>query len=59
MVNPRTKANLYSVREVAKILGKSPSTVMKMIKNKELMAHKVGWVWVIPESEVEKAKSRQ
>lgn len=47
-----------SVSMCARILGVHPVTVMRLIRRGELPAYKVGKVWRIEQSEIEKLKRR-
>ncbi len=45
---------IYSVSQASKITGMSAPRLMRRIRNGTIQAKKVGWVWVIPKSEVDK-----
>lgn len=50
------KKEQYSVSEAAEGTGMTTPRIMRRIKNETIKASKVGWVWIIPASEVEKLK---
>ena len=43
-----------SVTQIAEAAGVTKTAVMKLINAKSIKAEKVGWVWVIPASELDK-----
>lgn len=45
---------MYSVSETSEIAGITSPRLMRRIRNGTIQAKKVGWVWVIPKSEVDK-----
>lgn len=44
----------YSIREVARLLSKSETTIMRYCRDKKLGALKVGNAWRIPQKELDK-----
>ena len=49
----------YSVSEVAKMLGKSPSTIWKWLAEGHLTRHKIGGSTLIPSEEVDALGKRK
>ena len=47
---------MYSVNQVAEILSVHRKTIINWIEAGRINAVKIGWIWRIPEEEVEKIK---
>jgi len=47
---------VYSVTEASQSSGMTSPRIMRRIRNKTIEAWKIGWVWVLPRTEVEKLK---
>lgn len=48
---------MFSVTNVAKIIGVSPQAIRKAIRCGRIRAKKVGYCWIIYETELEKFKA--
>lgn len=55
-----TITNMYTTKEVAKILGYANDAVIRlMISQNRIKANKFGHIWIISKKEVEKLKNNQ
>jgi len=52
--NSNEEKKMYSVSETSQVTGMTQPRLMRRIRNGSIEAQKIGWVWVIPKSEVDK-----
>ena len=55
MVQQQTR-KFYSPKQMAEEAETTTTAVMKLIRNKSIKAEKLGWVWMIPVTELPKVK---
>lgn len=47
---------LFTIKDAAKETGYDSRQIMYKIRQEQIQASKVGWIWVIPEDQVAKLK---
>jgi len=50
------KTKYYSPKQAAEEIGITTTAVLKAVRAGTIKADKLGWVWMIPEAEVNKLK---
>lgn len=46
--------DLYTIREAAEILNLKTNKLMYLIRTNRIKARKIGWIWVLSQTEVKK-----